>query len=126
MSISNEWTNLKKKNVVNLLCARPLSKVVIFCIDWCFHWYDTGKIKRSLAFAFFLQKKIPTLWFWTCLVDAEIVSIENNNEGEQEDSDLPLYDLATIVHATNDFSNDTKLGQGGFGPVYKVCVFVPH
>ncbi|XP_028800934.1 G-type lectin S-receptor-like serine/threonine-protein kinase At4g27290 isoform X2 [Neltuma alba] len=49
----------------------------------------------------------------------EKTSLENNSEGEQEDLDLPFYDLATIVHATNDFSNDKKLGQGGFGPVYK-------
>ncbi|KAK6124042.1 hypothetical protein DH2020_042211 [Rehmannia glutinosa] len=29
------------------------------------------------------------------------------------------YALSTIRDATNDFSNDNKLGQGGFGPVYK-------
>ncbi|XP_054812750.1 G-type lectin S-receptor-like serine/threonine-protein kinase At4g27290 isoform X2 [Prosopis cineraria] len=48
----------------------------------------------------------------------EKISIENINKGEQEDLELPFYDLATIVNATNDFSNDKKLGQGGFGPVY--------
>lgn len=30
------------------------------------------------------------------------------------------YDLATIRAATNDFSYDHKLGEGGFGSVYKV------
>ncbi|KAK6124047.1 hypothetical protein DH2020_042210 [Rehmannia glutinosa] len=29
------------------------------------------------------------------------------------------YALSTIKDATNDFSNDNKLGQGGFGAVYK-------
>ncbi|KAK6797666.1 hypothetical protein RDI58_005368 [Solanum bulbocastanum] len=29
------------------------------------------------------------------------------------------YDFSTIRAATDNFSNDNKLGQGGFGPVYK-------
>ncbi|KAK8675381.1 hypothetical protein V6N13_033448 [Hibiscus sabdariffa] len=33
--------------------------------------------------------------------------------------DLPYFDLSTIAAATNNFSSDNKLGQGGFGPVYK-------
>jgi hypothetical protein len=30
------------------------------------------------------------------------------------------FDLATIEAATNNFSDDNKLGEGGFGAVYKV------
>ncbi|RZR95109.1 hypothetical protein BHM03_00023909, partial [Ensete ventricosum] len=42
------------------------------------------------------------------------------NEGrEGKDIDLPLFDLGTIVDATNNFSVHSKLGEGGFGPVYK-------
>ncbi|KAK3433295.1 hypothetical protein EUGRSUZ_D00886 [Eucalyptus grandis] len=33
--------------------------------------------------------------------------------------DVPLYDLSTIASATNNFSVLNKLGQGGFGSVYK-------
>ncbi|ESR65340.1 hypothetical protein CICLE_v10010285mg, partial [Citrus x clementina] len=36
------------------------------------------------------------------------------------DLELPLFELATIVSATNNFSINKKLGQGGFGPFYKV------
>lgn len=31
------------------------------------------------------------------------------------------FDFGTIESATNRFSDDNKLGQGGFGEVYKVC-----
>ncbi|KAG5235578.1 G-type lectin S-receptor serine/threonine-protein kinase [Salix suchowensis] len=39
--------------------------------------------------------------------------------GRTQDMDLPMYDLSTIAHATNNFSSRNKLGEGGFGPVYK-------
>ncbi|GKB56410.1 putative S-locus glycoprotein domain-containing protein [Tanacetum coccineum] len=34
--------------------------------------------------------------------------------------DLPFFSLHEIVKATNHFNVDNKLGEGGFGPVYKV------
>ncbi|KAK7246624.1 hypothetical protein RIF29_41494 [Crotalaria pallida] len=33
--------------------------------------------------------------------------------------ELPLFNFSCISKATNDFSEENKLGQGGFGPVYK-------
>ena len=39
-----------------------------------------------------------------------------------EDLDLPIFDFSTTVSATNNFSLDNKLGQGGFGAVYKVTI----
>ena len=45
-----------------------------------------------------------------------------NNEG-QEHRELPLFDLDTLLNATNNFSSDNKLGEGGFGPVYKVWLY---
>ena len=37
-----------------------------------------------------------------------------------QSQELPTIDLATILLATNSFSDENKLGEGGFGPVYKV------
>ena len=34
--------------------------------------------------------------------------------------ELPLFEPNTIVTATNNFAFRNKLGEGGFGPVYKV------
>ncbi|KAL1562806.1 G-type lectin S-receptor-like serine/threonine-protein kinase isoform X2 [Salvia divinorum] len=36
-----------------------------------------------------------------------------------EELELPLFDLATIEAATDSFSEQNLIGQGGFGPVYK-------
>ncbi|XP_027353643.1 G-type lectin S-receptor-like serine/threonine-protein kinase At4g27290 [Abrus precatorius] len=44
---------------------------------------------------------------------------EENNKNKEEDFELPLFDLVSIAHATDHFSNHNKLGEGGFGPVYR-------
>lgn len=45
---------------------------------------------------------------------------------EKEDVQLStLFSFSTISKATNHFSDCNKIGQGGFGPVYKVVRFIP-
>ncbi|CAH9082428.1 unnamed protein product [Cuscuta europaea] len=36
-----------------------------------------------------------------------------------DEFELPLFDFSTIFEATSNFSKENKLGQGGFGSVYK-------
>lgn len=38
----------------------------------------------------------------------------------REDTDLQSFDFQIIAQATGNFSSSNKLGEGGFGPVYKV------
>lgn len=44
---------------------------------------------------------------------------EIGNDGKKG-NDLKIFAFATISAATNNFSSVNKLGQGGFGPVFKV------
>ncbi|CAN6557995.1 unnamed protein product [Malus baccata var. baccata] len=44
---------------------------------------------------------------------------EDIEEQKEDDLELPLLDFPTIEGATNYFSINNKLGEGGFGPVYK-------
>ncbi|KAG6756525.1 hypothetical protein POTOM_039955 [Populus tomentosa] len=41
---------------------------------------------------------------------------------KKEDPELQLFDFGTIACVTNNFSLTNKLGEGGFGPVYKVMI----
>ncbi|GKV52338.1 hypothetical protein SLEP1_g58927, partial [Rubroshorea leprosula] len=48
-------------------------------------------------------------------------SLNRKDEIDKNDSstDLPFFNLSTIAAATNNFSLENKLGEGGFGSVYK-------
>ena len=39
---------------------------------------------------------------------------------EAELSEFSVFDFDDILDATDNFSEENKLGEGGFGPVYKV------
>ncbi|MED6158457.1 hypothetical protein PIB30_032902 [Stylosanthes scabra] len=41
---------------------------------------------------------------------------------EDNKGEVQYFSLSTIKVATNSFSDDTKLGEGGFGPVFKVIL----
>ncbi|XP_020589354.1 G-type lectin S-receptor-like serine/threonine-protein kinase At4g27290 isoform X2 [Phalaenopsis equestris] len=51
-------------------------------------------------------------------------SLDSSGEETKEstatntDMELPLFDFETVADATNNFSEDNKLGEGGFGSVY--------
>eukprot|EP00258_Populus_trichocarpa_P032578 XP_024448597.1 G-type lectin S-receptor-like serine/threonine-protein kinase CES101 isoform X1 [Populus trichocarpa] len=51
-------------------------------------------------------------------LDSTNDTLELENDGNKGHN-LKVYTAATIMAATKSFSADNKLGQGGFGPVYK-------
>ncbi|TVU02142.1 hypothetical protein EJB05_52366 [Eragrostis curvula] len=48
-----------------------------------------------------------------------IASVGHGEDEEMRSSEFLLYDLITLKDATDNFSEENKLGEGGFGPVYK-------
>lgn len=58
--------------------------------------------------------------YMTRYFTGELIEAEFDDGGE----DLPFFDFRTIANATNNFSNNNKLGEGGFGPVYKVIILL--
>ncbi|XVF18746.1 hypothetical protein REPUB_Repub11eG0049700 [Reevesia pubescens] len=52
--------------------------------------------------------------------EKENQGVNNRSDaGQKEDIELEFFDLAMLAKATEDFSSENKLGEGGFGPVYK-------
>ncbi|KAJ9153662.1 hypothetical protein P3X46_027080 [Hevea brasiliensis] len=94
-----EKTEKKRSSIKKILgiifgsVAEVISMLMVFCICW-----------RNLRKHGMLKK---------------IRRKNDHCEGREEEMELPMFDLTTIVDATNNFSSSNKLGEGGFGPVYK-------
>ncbi|XP_022848661.1 G-type lectin S-receptor-like serine/threonine-protein kinase At4g27290 [Olea europaea var. sylvestris] len=69
--------------------------IVLLGLSWILHIRKTKKKKRKLK------------------------NGERYIELHNEELELPSFDFSTISKATNNFAIDNKLGEGGFGPVYK-------
>ncbi|KAM5558590.1 hypothetical protein ABKV19_020330 [Rosa sericea] len=65
--------------------------------------YSTGQLILGVTLLVYVWKK-----------DAEKLS-----RSHKENLELPSFDLATVVNATCNFSNDNKLGDGDFRSVFK-------
>ncbi|CAN4092224.1 unnamed protein product [Withania somnifera] len=68
-------------------------------------------VSFSLLMAMVLLGLILLLYKW-----------KKNRLKLKEEFELPLFQLSTIKRATNNFSVNNKIGEGGFGPVYKGIV----
>lgn len=49
-----------------------------------------------------------------------------NYESHDEELELPVFEFSTLVKATDNFAMKNKLGEGGFGLVYKVTNLIPE
>ena len=56
--------------------------------------------------------------------DIPIHTLGVKTHAEPFDAELHIFDLESILIATNHFNTTNKLGQGGFGSVYKVIAFL--
>ncbi|XP_057247783.1 G-type lectin S-receptor-like serine/threonine-protein kinase At4g27290 isoform X2 [Beta vulgaris subsp. vulgaris] len=66
-----------------------------------------------LTTTLFLWKKMR---FWRKGKSRESYIVSDRENAEPE---LPLFDISLIAQATNNFSDENRIGEGGFGPVYK-------
>lgn len=55
-------------------------------------------------------------------VISKILRIKNKQRRDIKNSELQFFSFESIVSATNSFSDKCKLGEGGFGPVYKARI----
>ncbi|KAI8001290.1 Cysteine-rich receptor-like protein kinase 21 [Camellia lanceoleosa] len=86
-----------------------------------------GGISSQVLIAIIVPIGVSVLLFAVCLsfqsrkTKKKYGSIAEDNVGNEITTEQSLqYDLGTIQSATNNFSDQNKIGQGGFGHVYKV------
>lgn len=50
----------------------------------------------------------------------ELGQVRKNKKDGKMSNELHMFSFESLVYATSNFSTANKLGQGGFGLVYKV------
>ncbi|XP_034678921.1 G-type lectin S-receptor-like serine/threonine-protein kinase At4g27290 [Vitis riparia] len=100
-AFSSTNSSSKKKQKQVIVISISITGIVLLIL--VLTWYMLKKMKQQLKRKGYME--------------------HNSDGGEtsegQERLELPLFELATLLNATNNFSSDNKLGEGGFGPVYK-------
>ncbi|XP_050210049.1 G-type lectin S-receptor-like serine/threonine-protein kinase At1g61390 isoform X2 [Mercurialis annua] len=96
----------KEKLIISLVIVSSVA-VIISMIYGFVKWRSNQNIKKNAAVATSRDTSQPFMW---------------RNPSEDQDKDpveLPLFDFNSILVATSNFDEQNKLGQGGYGPVYK-------
>ncbi|GAA0146662.1 transmembrane signal receptor [Lithospermum erythrorhizon] len=68
---------------------------------------------------------VPTSILLICLASIILWKRKSQGKGmlgqerEKENFELPYFDIDIVTRATQNYSNMNKIGEGGFGPVYK-------
>ncbi|KAF2317361.1 hypothetical protein GH714_020778 [Hevea brasiliensis] len=114
--IAQKWNGfLKRKDMLAILVVSVVSAwfvVILFAYLW---------LKKK-------KKKVRNKWNkrWLDTIGCAYyneTSVENQVEGSMSHPEIAFFNLSTILAATDSFSPSNKLGQGGFGMVYKGKLF---
>ncbi|XP_073115465.1 receptor-like serine/threonine-protein kinase SD1-8 isoform X2 [Elaeis guineensis] len=105
----------KKKQEIVIFVICIASGLLLLVSSGCYIWHKKFKShsikfsgRRQLSFDLSLNALGPT---------QDVYPQDERNGGKE--LELPLFELSTIVIATDNFSIANKLGEGGFGTVYK-------
>ncbi|KAM3754460.1 hypothetical protein ACB098_03G166800 [Castanea mollissima] len=106
-----------EKGMIFLLIVGITSVIVLCAIIFIYIW-RRKTTKRQENRQIDQRNRVQRMLYGESYVQDLIDSGEFQEEDE-EGIDVPFYDLESIRVATNNFSDENKLGQGGYGPVYK-------
>ena len=114
---------ISSKTIVIIVVPTVVSVVIFSILCYCFicrsarKKYDTIEAEKGKILAPNLNDPlflvtVMVFFFFFCAVEPDITTEQSLQ-----------FDLATIQAATNNFSDHNKIGEGGFGAVYKVELY---
>ncbi|KAL5772593.1 hypothetical protein ACOSQ2_012517 [Xanthoceras sorbifolium] len=96
-----------KKDTKVVIIVPVVVGIVTFAICAFFLWRWMAKRKAMKEKRSLLQRNGGSRTF------------SGENKSKDKLQDLPLFDFEKLATATKDFHSNNKLGEGGFGPVYR-------
>ncbi|GMI83833.1 hypothetical protein like AT4G03230 [Hibiscus trionum] len=90
----------------------PIGTTILCAVVLIYMW-RTKAVKRRAK-----QRKATLHRYDTERGVKELMDLSNFEEKDGTGIDVPFFDFESILGATNNFSEENKLGKGGFGPVY--------
>ncbi|GKD28939.1 G-type lectin S-receptor-like serine/threonine-protein kinase [Tanacetum coccineum] len=115
ISTQNSSTRLKTKIKTELIMILigffiPLISLRLGLL-WCLKKREQRKEEE--------EKRKRDEYFVELTASESFKDVHNLESSSGKGNDLLIFSFASIMAATNDFSPENKLGEGGFGPVYK-------
>lgn len=111
--------NSTGKKVVSLLLHIYLTKTYCYAIIFLglyiyLHYLQTGNEQQEHNLLFYDFDKSSSV------NSDHVTAVDSMRDGANKELEFPRFRFSSISDATNKFSDVNKLGEGGFGPVYKV------
>ncbi|CAL5411047.1 unnamed protein product [Camellia sinensis] len=106
----------RKKNRKNIIISSSIISGVLVLGGFIFgfiRWRRANRRGRKRTKSFHFGNKMDSSR------DTSEDNIWVNNSTHPDSSELPMIDFDKILVATNNFCRTNKLGEGGFGPVYR-------
>ncbi|CAL5062403.1 unnamed protein product [Urochloa decumbens] len=111
---------------VQFFAGKPLLSLNMPTPSKFWIWITLGSFSVVVSISWLLvhiwirtERKRERARFELQLLSMAIQNVINLWRIEEGNSGFSLYDFSQIKEATGNFSSENKLGQGGFGPVYK-------
>ncbi|KAG9454347.1 hypothetical protein H6P81_007251 [Aristolochia fimbriata] len=105
-----------KKRTAIILASTVIPALLLLVVGGIFLWKRKKKTLTRKETG--IKERSQDLLLFD-MVGSTSAGKERSQEHKKEDLELPLLDLSVVVAATNNFTDGNKLGEGGFGPVYK-------
>ncbi|KAK7335361.1 hypothetical protein VNO80_27152 [Phaseolus coccineus] len=104
-SMQSHKSNIRKQKTIIISCVLSIG-ILLLCLTFIIHrqWRTRQKGRKMKS-------------------DLEEDASVTNEHGNEDVVELPMFDLSIIRSATNNFTLENKLGEGGFGSVYKCSNF---